>query len=137
MNFLQPPPEALHPNANMDEEQLQVGGSFCDELVDLGVLDKPPPDQKVLLNAPFFVVPKEGQLGEWRVIADMLRDGQNTSIGSDPVVFPRMSHIVDQMYTGGSLAVVDASKLFYQFSTHPDDQPYLGLLHPMKQELYE
>jgi hypothetical protein len=40
------------------------------------------------------------------------------------------------MYTGGFSAVVDASKFFYQFPTHPDDQPYLGLLHPVTGILY-
>ena len=40
------------------------------------------------------------------------------------------------MYTGGFSAVVDASKFFYPFPTHPDDQPYLGLLHPITGILY-
>ena len=33
--------------------------------------------------------------------------------------------------------MVDASKFFYQFPTHPEDRPYLGLLHPRTAELYE
>jgi hypothetical protein len=39
----------------------------------LGICDEAPFGRPVLLNAPLFVVPKEGQPGEWRVIADMLR----------------------------------------------------------------
>jgi hypothetical protein len=46
------------------------------------------------------------------------------------VFLPRISHILDQMYRGGYSAVVDASKYFYQFPTHPDDRPFLGLRHP-------
>ena len=39
--------------------------------------------------------------------------------------------------TGGYSAMVDASKFFYQFpTTHPDDRPYLGLLHPVTKEIY-
>jgi hypothetical protein len=41
------------------------------------------------------------------------------------------------MYTGGYSAVVDASKFFYQFLTHPDDHPNLGLRHPLTNEIYE
>jgi hypothetical protein len=41
------------------------------------------------------------------------------------------------MYSGGYSAVVNASKYFYQFCTHPDDCPYLGLMHPVTHVLYE
>jgi hypothetical protein len=61
----------------------------------------------------------------------MLRSGQNSCIGPDPCLLPRQSHILDQMYEGGYLAVVDASKFFHQFPTYPDNRPYLGLKHPM------
>jgi hypothetical protein len=47
MNFLCEPKAAIHENATMDEEQARVAGEL-------------------------FVVPKEGQEGQWRVIADML-----------------------------------------------------------------
>ena len=83
-----------------------------------------------------FVVPKLGQPGQWRVIADMLRGGQNSCIGADPVILPRITHIMDQMYEGGFLAIADASKFFWNFTTHPEDQPYLGILHPVSKELY-
>jgi hypothetical protein len=41
------------------------------------------------------------------------------------------------MYLGGCSAVVDASKYFYQFPTHPDDRPFLGLKHPITGVLLE
>jgi hypothetical protein len=66
----------------------------------------------------------------------MLRGGQNKCIGADPVVLPRASHILDLMYEGGYSAVVDASKFFHQFSTHPKDRPHLGLKHPITGLLY-
>jgi hypothetical protein len=52
-------------------------------------------------------------------------------IGKDPVVLPRISRILEQMYKAGYLAAVDVSKCFYQFPTHPEDRKYLGLLHPV------
>jgi hypothetical protein len=138
MNFLRLPEPNIKPNANMDAEQLSVGADFVNELLELKVLGLLDGDEdlEILLNAPLFVVPKEGQEGEWRVIADMLRGGQNMCIGNDPVILPRISHLLDLMYEGGFSAVVDASKFFYQFPTHPDDQKYLGLLHPLTGILY-
>ena len=137
MNFLRAPSAVIHDNAPMTDEQTQVAASFVDELLDLAAVQTPAEGRKILTTAPLFVVPKEGQEGEWRVIADMLRGGQNECIGSDPVFLPRISHILDQMYSGGYSAVVDASKYFYQFPTHPDDRPYLGLRHPITQTLLE
>lgn len=136
MNFLVQPEAKDNPNAPMDQEQLDVAAAFVDELLALGVLLTAEDGLEILLNAPLFVVPKEGQEGEWRVIADMLRGGQNSCMGSDPVFLPRQGHILDQMYQGGYSAVVDASKFFYQFNTHPDDRPYLGLKHPITGVLY-
>jgi hypothetical protein len=113
MNFLKNPPAGLMPNAPMEEEQLEVVWKFVDELLDLGITGVAPGDRPTILNASLFVVTKEGQPGEWRVIADMLRGGQNECVDSDPVFLPRTAHILDQMYTGGLSAVVDASKCFY------------------------
>ena len=48
---------------------------------------------------------------------------------------PRIAHIIDQMYTEGYSAVVDLSKFFYNFPTHTDNRPDLGLLHPRTKEL--
>ena len=33
--------------------------------------------------------------------------------------------------------MVNASKFFYQFDMHPEDCPWLGLVHPMSGELLE
>jgi hypothetical protein len=57
--------------------------------------------------------------------------GQNDCIGADPCVLPRVSHIVDTMYTVGYSAVVDLSKYFHNFMVHPEDRPYMGLKHPI------
>jgi hypothetical protein len=136
MNFLKEPKREIHDNAHMDAEQLDVAAAFVDELHDLGIVLEPGEGEELLSNAPLFTVPKEGQEGQWRVIADMLRGGQNECIGADPVVLPRSAHILDLMYTGGYSAVVDASKFFHQFGTHPDDRPHLGLKHPITGVLY-
>jgi hypothetical protein len=132
MNFSSPPlSSTIHDNAPMDVSAMEVAGAFVDELDDLGVLLAEDDQVKILLNAPLFCIPKEGQPGEWRAIADMLRGGQNSNMMSDPVYLPCTTHILSQMYTGGYTAVVNASKFFYQFKTHPQDQPYLGLIHPI------
>jgi hypothetical protein len=137
MNFLRAPKAAIHDNANMDEEQTLVAANFVEELMDLGAVGTSGEGREIVTTAPLFVVPKEGQEGEWRVIADMLRGGQNECIAGDPVFLPQISHILDQIYTGGYSAVVDASKYFYQFPTHPDDRPFLGLRHPISGILLE
>jgi hypothetical protein len=67
----------------------------------------------------------------------MLRGGQNECITGDLVFLPRISHILDQMYSDGHSSLVDVSKYFYQFPTHPDDRPFLGLCHPITQVLLE
>jgi hypothetical protein len=134
MNFVLTPPEIIHDNSPMDDEQLQVACEFVEELIGLGTL-APLKDEEVKATAPLFCIPKEGQPGQWRVIADMLRGGQNSAIGNDPVFLPRLLHILGEMYQGGWSAVVDASKFFYQFSTHPDDRPYLGIKHPKTGQL--
>jgi hypothetical protein len=120
----------------MDANMTKAAADFVDELLSLGVVREIETGRSILSNAPLFVVPKEGQEGQWRVIADMLRGGQNACVGQDPVFMPRVSHILDQMYTGGYSAVVDLSKFFYNFPTHADDRPYLGLLHPISGKLY-
>jgi hypothetical protein len=134
MNFILPPPETIHDNAPMDEDQLVVACEFVDELIGLGTL-APLDDQQIKATAPLFCIPKEGQPGQWRVIADMLRGGQNSAIGNDPVFLPRLLNILGEMYEGGWSAVVDASKFFYQFGTHPDDRPFLGIKHPRTGQL--
>ena len=136
MNFLTEPPHCLHPNSEMDEEQIEVAAQFVDELIDITAVRLPPPGMTVLATTPLFCIPKAGQPGEWRVIANAKEGGQNDHMGNDPVYLNRPLHILEQMYDGGFTAVVDASKFFYQFPVHPEDQAYLGLLHPKTQVMY-
>lgn len=131
MGFLTTPPSTLHDNAPMDETQLKVAAQFVDELIDIGAVGPPPGDGRVHANTPLFCLEKPGQPGEWRVIADCKAGGQNAHMGPDPVYLNRPLHILEQMYHGGWTAVADASKFFYQFPSHPDDQPWLGLIHPL------
>jgi hypothetical protein len=92
MNFAVTPPATIHYNAPMDVGAIEVAAAFVDELSDLGVLVEEDDKIKVLLNAPLFCVPKEGQPGEWRVIADMLRGGQNSCMMSDRLASPTSCH---------------------------------------------
>ena len=131
MGFLTPPERVLHPNSPMDEEQTQVAGQFVEELMDIGVLRPLLEGEEIWTNAPLFCVPKPGQEGEWRVIADCKAGGQNAFIGGDPVYLNRPLHILEQMYSGGFSAVVDASKFFYQFPVRMEDQKYFGVIHPV------
>jgi hypothetical protein len=132
MNFLVPPASIVHPNADMTTEQAEVAGKFVDELIDLGIVLRP--DTPVLTTAPLFCLPKTGQPGEWRVLSNMKEGGQNSVVGPDPVFLPRVSTILDCLYTNGYTAILHASKFFYQFGTHPSDRPYLGLVHPITLE---
>jgi hypothetical protein len=129
MNFLVTRETRKNPNTPMDQAQLDIATAFVDELLKLGVLLDAEEGMQILLNAPLFVVLKEEQEGEWRVIANMLQGGQNLCMGSDPVFLSQLSHILDQMYHGGYWAVADASKFL-------DNCPYLGLLHPITGILY-
>jgi hypothetical protein len=133
MNFMHQPRCEITPNSPMDEEQIAIAEEFLDELVSLGTFIPVAPGEMVA-NGPLFCLPKPGQPGQWRILSDMKRGGQNAAIGPDPTVFPKSEHILDQMYTNGWSAVVDASKFFYQFKTHPKDRKYLGCIHPRHPE---
>lgn len=137
MNFLAPPTSQMSPNGEMTDEQQVIAGEFVDELVSLNVLQEPLPGTKTLCNAPLFMLPKEGQPGQWRCIANLLEGGQISVVGNDPVFLPRVSHILPQLYTGGFCASVDASKFFYQFTTRPSERKYLGTIHPVTGTIYE
>jgi hypothetical protein len=65
MNFLRAPKAAVHENAAMDGEQTQVAANFVEELLDLSAMQTPAEGREILTTAPLFVVPKEGQEGEW------------------------------------------------------------------------
>ena len=119
MNFLTEPDGEVVGNQEMDDEALEVAANFVDELWAIGVFEAIPPGSAMKANAPLFCVPKAGQPGQWRCIADMKRGGQNTHIGKDPVHLPRVGDILPRMYTNGWTAIVDASKFFHNFPTHP------------------
>jgi hypothetical protein len=129
MNFLREPRRGHTPNSDMTKEQICIGEEFINELVDLGVLVQVPLGV-MISNGPIFCLPNPCQPGQWRVLSDMRRGGQNEAIGLDPTVFPKSGVILEQLYTGGWSVVVDASKFFYQFTTHPQDRKYLGCIHP-------
>jgi hypothetical protein len=116
MNFLHEPATGLNPNSEMTAEQITIAGDFIDELVGLDVLTVVKPGE-MLANGPIFCLPKPGQPGQWRVLSDMRAGGQNTAVGADPTVFPKSGVILDQLYTHGYSAAVDASKFFYNFRT--------------------
>jgi hypothetical protein len=130
MNFLTEPHKGTTPNAPMTEEQTDIAAEFIDELWQIGVFELIPDDCEMKANGPLFTVAKAGQPGQWRVIADMRNGGQNDHIGKDPVHLPKASDILEKLYTGGWSAIVDASKFFHNFPTHPRDRPYLGCIHP-------
>jgi hypothetical protein len=138
MNFLMTLSGGITPNhAPMTDEQVEIAAEFIDELWHIGVFELVPEDNEMLANAPLFTVPKPGQPGQWRVITDMKNGGQNDHIGKDPVHMPQAQGILERLYAGGWSAIVDASKFFHHFPTHPKDWPYLGCIHPkMGQRLW-
>jgi hypothetical protein len=135
MNFLEPPVSGVVLNSAMTDEQCGTAIEFVEELCQLGVLQEAEPDE-VLTNCPLFILPKAGQPGEWRVLADMKKGGQNKAVGRDLVFLNRPSMVLPQLYSGGWSAVGDASKCFYQFPTAEVDRPYLGVIHPGTGMLY-
>jgi hypothetical protein len=134
MNFLVEPEHNSAPNSPMDEVQTQVAAEFVDELIGLGILRKPTPDQPVLAKGPMFCLEKPGQPGQWRILANFKAGKQNEAVGKDPVFLNRVDTVLPLLYSGGYSAVIDASKFFYQFPTRPEDQPYLGVTHPVTLE---
>lgn len=130
MNFLSTPPPGLVDNPPMTPEQLETAVEFVDELISLGVLEPVPKGRKILRNGPLLVIPKEGQPGQWRVLSDMKRGGQNEFIAAEPVNLPRLDGILPSLSPGGYSAIVDVSKCFYHFPTREQERPYLSLIHP-------
>jgi hypothetical protein len=108
MNFLVKPRCETTPNSEMDEEQIVIGEDFLYELLSLGVLIKVAPGEMVA-NGPLFCLPKPGQPGQWHILSDMRRGGQNEAIGANPTVFPKSGSILEQLYTGGYSVVIDAT----------------------------
>jgi hypothetical protein len=89
-------------------------------------------EDDMVANDPLFCLPKPRQPGQWRILSDMRRGGQNEAIGSDPTIFPKSGMILEQLYAGGCSAVVNASKFFYQFPTCQDERKFLGCIHPRR-----
>ena len=130
MNFLTVPADGVVGNAPLTPEQVDIASEFIDELWKIGVFKLIPEGCEMQANCPLFAVAKPGQPGQWRIIADMKSGGQNEHIGKDPTHLPRARGILERLYTGGWSAIVDASKFFHNFPTHPQDRPYLGCIHP-------
>ena len=113
----------------MDPEQLDTAVAFLDELIELGVLievDK----EDLKNNFPLFLVPKAGQPGQWRCIADGKAGRQNDTCVSDPLHLVQPQDILPRLYPGGYSAVIDASKYFHMFKTRTGEWKYMGILHP-------
>ena len=137
MNFLSEPTKGVTPNVLMTEEQVNITTKFINELWSIRVFELILDGQEMKGNAPLFTVPKPSQPEQWWYIADMKSGGQNQHIGKDPMHLPQAMHILEKLYMGGWSVVVDASKFFHNFPTHPKDHPYLGCLHPkMGQHLW-
>ena len=128
MRFLIDPGEELVPNPPLTPEQIEVVCTFVDELQELGVLR--PATRPLKRVCPIFVVPKPGQPGQWRCIADMKRGGQNGCCGLDPIYLPSSRDILPHLYHGGWSAIADASKHFHNFSTLPEERHLIGIIHP-------
>jgi hypothetical protein len=114
----------------MTEEQMEIAAEFIDELQLIGVFEPILEGYDMKANCPLFAVAKPGQPGQWRIIADMKNGGQNAHVRKDPVHLPQAKGILEKLYTGGRLAIVDASKFFHNFPTLPQDRPYLRCIHP-------
>ena len=136
MNFMETPVSGLTSNQDLKGETLSTAVKFTDKLIDLGVLRKCNKDELVMNNFPLFLVPKPGQPGEYRCIADGKAGGQNDVCVGDPCQMTSPDHILPHLYTGGWSGIVDASKFFHMFKTRKDEQRYLGLIHPSTQEMY-
>jgi hypothetical protein len=128
LQFLVDPEDELVPNPPLTPEQTEVVCTFVDELQALGVVR--PATRPLRRVCPLFVVPKPGQPGQWRCIADMKRGGQNGCCGLDPISLPSSKDILPHLYTGGWSAIADASKHFHNFTTLPSERDLIGIIHP-------
>jgi hypothetical protein len=117
----------------MDAEERLAAGKFLDELKSQGVLAKA--GRKLKANCDLFCVEKGPKQPEEKCcIADMKKGGQNICIGKDPTFLVRADDTLPRLYPGGWTAITIASKYFHNFKTHPDEQLYLGCIHPITNE---
>ena len=75
------------PNSEMDVSGLEAAREFVNELVTLGVFREIDNGLRILANAPLFVVPKPGQPGQWRCIADMKKGDKMIVLDQTPVFY--------------------------------------------------
>ena len=132
MRFLIDPGTSLVANPLMTAEQTQVVETFVNELMELGVLRKS--ERELRRVCPLFVVPKLGQPGQWRCIADMRRGGQNDCCSLDPIYLPSVHDILPHLYSNGWSAIADASKYFHNYQTLPSERDLIGIIHPVTGE---
>ena len=135
MNFLKTPSPYVPETKVLDDSQVSTINQFMAELISLGTLI-PRPRLSVHTIAPMFCLPKHGQPGEWRIIADFRVGGQNECMAKDPVYLQRLQHILPLLYVNGYSAIIDASKFFYQFSSCPEEYTYMGAMHPVTRDTY-
>lgn len=130
MNFMTQPTPGIIPNQELEGEEQRFAIEFVDELVELKVLIPPPPGCVVVNTFPLFLVPKAGQPGQYRTIADGKRGGQNDACVADPCHMTSPDHILPYLYKKGYSGTLDLSKYFHMFLTTPAEHKYMGLKHP-------
>jgi hypothetical protein len=113
MNFIMTLSGGITPNAPMMDEQVEIAAEFIDELWHIGIFELVLEDNEMLANAPLFTVPKPGQPGQWRVIADMKNGGQNDHIGKDPVHMPQAWGILERLDTAPSGKLSETKHLVF------------------------
>ena len=137
MNFMEVPEPGFVPNQEMDEHELHIADGFFEELISLGILkDAEEHGISVTNNFPLFLVPKAGQPGKYRCIADGKRGGQNAACVNDPCHMTSPGHILPHLYTGGWSASIDFSKYFHMFKTLPSEYQFFGIVHPVTGRVY-
>ena len=130
MNFMDIPTPCIVPNQDLKSPELDAAIHFVDELITLKVLTLSPPSVTAVNCFPLFLVPKPGQLGQFRTIADGKAGGQNDVCVADPCFMTSPDYILSYLYTNGFSASLDLSKYFHMFLTKADEHQYMGLHHP-------
>ena len=130
MNFMEAPTPRKVPNQDLKGPALKAAIQFVDELISLKVLCLPPPSAKIFNYFPLFLVPKPGQPGQFRTIADGKSGGQNEVCVADPCLMTNPDYILSYLYTNGFSATLDLSKYFHMFLTKASEHQYMGLEHP-------
>jgi hypothetical protein len=127
MNFLEEPPAGLVANSAMTDKQLETAVQFVDELISLGVLERPA--EPLQNNFPLFLLEK-AERGQWRCITNGKSGGQNDVCSSDPVHLGGPDDILPFLYTGGMSAVIDISKYVLHVSHRESREEVHGFDSP-------